>query len=54
MNLTSAMPFAYTPGKCTYGIFIRGSEGWQHHQNPFLYPYADGRLFMVWGASVLQ
>ena len=54
MRIADIPPVPYQCGELTAVTFIRGGEGWNFHQGPNLYEFADGRLFMAWGVYDVQ
>lgn len=54
MRISAVPPVEYRPGELSASVFVRGGQGWNFHQGPFIYQYPDGRLFMAWGVYDLQ
>ena len=50
MDIGTITACAYNPGELSSYSFIRAGQGWDYHQGPILFPFADGRLQMCWGA----
>ncbi|MBT7862642.1 MAG: exo-alpha-sialidase [Gemmatimonadetes bacterium] len=45
---------AYEPGELKHYSLIRAGEGWDYHQGPILYAFAEDRLMTTWGAYDIQ
>ena len=54
MRLGVMEPLGYQKGELSRYTFIRAGEGWDYHQGPMLYGFADGRILMCWGAYDFQ
>ena len=50
MRIGSIVSCHYKPGQLEYISFIRGGNGWSHHQGPSFYQFSDSRVLMLWTA----
>ena len=54
MELPAPHPCDYRRGELSSTTFLRAGQGFDYHQGPVLYLFADGRLLCCWGAYDIQ